>query len=431
MRFSKSFLLITLAYFALRILWIFSVPMVEAPDEFSHAWVFQFLKDHARLPHPAEVYGGGPSAVYGPIPQLGYIPHVLVASALFFVEPTLAARFGSLICGYVAVVFAYLLGKELFGKEQQAAIALPLMFVFHPQMVLVNAYTNNDSTTCALTTATTYMLVRVLKRGLSIKDAVIFGFLLGYTALCKYSGYSIYPAAALALILTVIIHRISIVDTLKYVATISGIALALSGWWFYNTYHDYHGDLLGTKTMRDIWARTYNRPLEYYQSPSHIIKELRWWRMTAFSYWGMFGYMTRYLYRPLYFGYLGFMLISALAGIKQLVMGMIGLFKKQDLDAAERKERAIERAIWWTFATCCIFNIGAMIWASTINLGGAQGRYLFPSEAPLMALLVAGLKNVGGKAGRILVVSLVVFNALVAIWAFIWLFPVYGFRVKP
>lgn len=72
-----------------------------------------------------------------------------------------------------------------------------------------------------------------------------------------------------------------------------------------------------------------------------------------------------------------------------------------------------------------------------MNLGGAQGRYLLPSEVALLALLVGGLSRLG-KFGKYVVLSLVIFNAAVCIGAFVMLMNTkveppaqgYGFTTK-
>lgn len=71
-----GFALLAFAFVAVRLPWIFMVPMQEAPDEYAHYWVIKFLREHWRLPSAVEVHAGGPSAVYGSLPQLGYLPHV-------------------------------------------------------------------------------------------------------------------------------------------------------------------------------------------------------------------------------------------------------------------------------------------------------------------------------------------------------------------
>lgn len=78
---------------------------------------------------------------------------------------------------------------------------------------------------------------------------------------------------------------------------------------------------------------------------------------------------------------------------------------------------------------CLVANILAMIYASTVNLGGGQGRYLFPSEIPIMSILVAGLTSLKAPWSKTLLLSLLIFNIAVAIGATVYLFPLYGFNL--
>ncbi len=130
-------------YFLTRLPWIFMVPMVEAPDEFSHFWVLRFLLEHARLPEAQEVLDGGPSAVYGSLPHLGYIPHVAAGWIGSVVAPSVdlsvTSRFGSLFSGLVLLWCAWEFGKRLFVSDKLLGLALPMIVVFHPQMVLENS----------------------------------------------------------------------------------------------------------------------------------------------------------------------------------------------------------------------------------------------------------------------------------------------------
>ena len=70
---SKVIFILLAIYFAVRLPWLYLVPMVEAPDEFSHFWVLKFMAEHCRLPEASEIFQGGPSAVYGSYPPMGYL----------------------------------------------------------------------------------------------------------------------------------------------------------------------------------------------------------------------------------------------------------------------------------------------------------------------------------------------------------------------
>lgn len=435
MRISRQLILIIFVYFLIRLPWLFSVPMAEAPDEFSHYWVFRFVAEHMRLPSAAEVTAGGPSGVYGSLPQLGYIPHVLVCKILPIGDLSLVGRFGSLLAGLVAVVAAYFIGLEIFDVGA-LALSLPLIMLFHPQLVFINSYSNSDTTACALTSVTLYLCVRILKTGLTIRKAVLLGFLLGWTALTKYSGVALFPATLVALLAAFYIHRVSFGKVIQYLLLVGGTFLATCAWWFVHSMQEFHGDLLGTKTMRETWARTYNKPLEFHMPVSHVIKDQVFWSTVHDSFWGVFGYMTRFLWSQIYYTYLGFLLLAIAGGARVLCSNLKGL-QSQFAEMTTNRQRFVTPAIWWMFAILVFVNIAAMVIGASMNLGGAQGRYLLPSEIALLALLIGGLSKLG-KIGKHLVIGLVVFNAVVVIGSFIMLINTkmpesaqrYGFTTK-
>ncbi len=427
MRISRQLIFIICAYFLIRLPWLFFVPMVEAPDEFSHYWVFRFMAEHMRLPSAVEVALGGPSGVYGSLPQMGYIPHVLVCKIFPIGDLSLVGRFGSLFTGLIAVIAAYFLGVEIFTSSL-CALALPVMMLFHPQLVFVNSYSNSDTTTCALTTVLMYLCARVLKIGVTGRTALLIGFLLGWTALTKYSGVAIFPATAIALFLSFYIHRVSPLKCIKYLFIVGGMFFATCGWWFVHSMEEFHGDILGTRTMRETWARTYNKPLEFHMSVSRVIKDPLWWSTVHDSYWGLFGYVNKFLWQPVYYVYLGFLFLAIACGARDLVAELAKSKLKAKLGALiTDRIQIIQPAVWLTLATCCFTNLAAMIIGSSMNLGGAQGRYLFPSEAALMALLIAGVFKIGKSYGQYSVMALMVFNAVVCIGSFIMLWNTPGY----
>lgn len=403
-----------------RLPWIFTIPVAEAPDEVNHWWVIHFLQQHLRLPNSQEVLNGGTVAVYGSLPQLAYLPHALVSLFYPAADQLLFARFGSLLMGLITVAISWRIGQELFPGRRLLAFALPALLVFHPQLVFVNSYNNNDSTSCALGSLLVYLLIRLLKHGLSWKRSAGIGFLLGWLALCKYSGYILFPLAALSVVAAGLLHGTSMAWLIAHCLVMLTITLIMSGWWFVRNYQEFSGDILGTQTMYITWAKAYHKSLSYYLSPWAIITQLRWWRMFYFSFWGMFGYMNIYLWRPVYIVYFAYLLAGAAGWLKYA-------YHKIKSPSAESAPDKIAISVWLMLLLCCCLNLTAMIWASTGNLGGPQGRYFFISEIPICVLLLAGLSRLGPKTGKAAVCSLLVFNAIVCLGSWLMLVLRYGF----
>ena len=488
-RWSMSLFALCIAFVLVRLPFIFTVPMQEAPDEFAHYWVIRFIKDHARLPNAHEVMAGGPSAVYGSLPQLGYIPHLLMVSLVPQADLSLFERFGSLAMGLVLLYAAYQIGRLLFPRNKLMSFAVPVLVVFHPQLAFVHSYTNNDATSSALAAVILLLTLRSVKDGIKISRAAVMGVLMGWLALSKYSGLAIMPVVALALVAAAVLHKTSVAKFVSAMAVLGGLAAGISLPWFLHNYAEYSGDFLGTNTMYKSWATTFHRDLNYHVSIYRVIKELRWWRMMFFSFWGLFGYMTKYMWRPTYFVYLGFLIASACGGITMLVRsirqrqqsvgtravnagsesvgaigatggpgsvgvpgsigvvgstgvsGSIGVPRSTGVPgtrsvvpgylASFAGEQWQMRVMWASLGLCVLINVSAMLWASTTNLGGPQGRYLFTSEVPVLALLVAGLNQLHQRWGKRLVMGFILFNMIVCFGAWMMLYCAYGFHGHP
>ncbi|MBX9687729.1 MAG: hypothetical protein K2X27_13570 [Candidatus Obscuribacterales bacterium] len=411
---AKEFLILAGIYLFFRLPFLFIVPMSEAPDEFAHFWVIKFLKENLSLPSAAQVQAGGESAVYGSLPQLGYIPHVVCGFLGGSEQLAMTERLGSLLMGLLMLWAAYSAAKLLFRENKLARLAVPAAIASHPQLAFIHAYANNDSTSSALASILLFLALQSLSSGLLFRRTVLIGILVGWLALSKYSGLAIIPVLALALISSIFIHGSSIGSAVFSFLLAALVAISLSGWWFIQNAQQYPGDFMGTKTMYLSWAKTFHRDIHYYLPASHIIKDHRWWRMSFFSYWGLFGYMNKYLWKFIYFIYLG-LVLSAVAG------WIRGLFR-----AKSYAHRKTEILMWSCLGLTVLINISSMIWASVYNLGGPQGRYLITSEIPIMALLIGGFSLFGKSIGRILTLSLLSLNTAVTIGTWIYLFLAYG-----
>lgn len=410
---------------SVRIPFVFVIPMVEAPDEFAHYWVTKFIAENLRLPAAPEVALGGPSAVYGSLPVLGYLPHILVARMFPLADISLVERFGSVLMGILLVYISILLGRELFPERKLLALAQPVIVAFHPQLVFVNAYCNNDSTTSALCAAVLLLLIYCLKRGPKMIYAVVIGCLLGVTALSKYSGLAVAPTAVVAVGLALWLHKASARQIMSF-AAVGFVSAALScGWWFWRSYGEFGGDLTGTKTMRATWAATYKRP-ETFIAPWPILRQRQWWNQLFTSFWAVFGYQSRYLWPPVYAAYLFFLAIAALTPLfslsKRLRAGSAG--------SAPSKKELESISIWASLMLFVFFNFVSLIAASCFNLGGPQGRYLFASEAAIIALIVAGLGQLKGRLADAAVLLFALFNIVVCIGSFVFLHQLFGFTTR-
>ncbi len=417
--------MLCLAAAAVRVPFIFTVPMREAPDEFSHFWVIKFLHDHLRLPSAAEVTAGGASGVYGSLPQFGYVPHVLLTMPFPEDMQMLTARFGSLMMGLVMIWAAYHTGQMLFKKDNLLAYALPCTLIVHPQLAFLHCYSNSDSTSSALSSVIILLMLQIIYQGVSLRRATIIGALSGWMALSKFSTLAVIPVVALAVVASTIIHGSGWGLAVLSLMAMGAAGAAVSGWWLVRNYYEFNGDIMGTKTMYATWAKLFNRKQDFYLPPSHIVKNFSWWRMLFFSYWGLFGYMTRYMWRPVYVVYAVFFFPSIVGIIRTTFSGI------KTCLADGRRLLTAQSIAWICLLLIVLINIASIVWASMVNLGGPQGRYLFTSEIPIISLIILGLNSICRKYGHKFVIAFVFWNAMVCIGSFIYLFSLYGFNPRP
>jgi len=435
--------LFVLLYLLLRLPWVFTLPTTEAPDEGNHYWVCHFLTTHLRLPSGPEVLAAGGPAEYGSLPQFGYLPNVVCS--LFANQSTMPtlSRIGSVIAGIPTLIAAFLIGKEVFPGCLIRSLALPLLIVLHPQLVFTQSYTNTDSTTVSLASVSIYLVICAIKRGLSMKASIVLGFLVGWLALSKHTGLSIVPALGLGVIAATFGRGESAASALKKIFAAACVFAATCGWWFVRNYFEFSGDILGSRTMYETWSKILPRKDGVILHPWPEVHQLGWWRYVFFDFFGLFGYMNRYIYRPAYIAYFAYVLAA--------LVGWSGIFRlkkraqsapsgenlpKPEIDSdlsgapgqvCETPDKKIEvRAqtmIWILFLLCPMLNLAAMITATLLKVTGPHGRYLFPSIIPIDAMMIAGFFRLGDRFGRWATLSLLLLHLAVTVGSWLFFYP--------
>jgi 4-amino-4-deoxy-L-arabinose transferase-like glycosyltransferase len=415
-----------------RLLWLGMVPVAEAPDELTHLWVIRFLLAHMRLPSGQEVLAAGPVAVYGSIPQLGYVPHLIAIQVLPNLTDLIAARAGSLVMVIITVLLARAIALRVFAGKPLLEWSLPLVLVFHPQLVFVGAYVNNDSTACALSSAILLLLIDSLARGLRYWRSLLVGILIGWLVLTKYSGFSVIPCAGIYLIVAGLLRRVRLTQIWAHLALTFGTAVGLSGWWFVRNSYEFHGDITGSNTLFKTWTEAYHRKVDAAGSPFLVVTQSRWWRMNFFSFWGWFGYMTRSLPRLIYYGYICFVSLSLFGFVHRSYRRRKNRgtrFPRFIGATAQSGSEQTKRAIWSLMWLCVLINFAMAVYGTASGVSGPQGRYFFSSEIPLMSLMLAGLAGLPAKYRRGAILSFVGYNIFCYAYASWYLYSLYGFSI--
>jgi hypothetical protein len=164
--------------------------------------------------------------------------------------------------------------------------------------------------------------------------------------------------------------------------------------------------------MYKTWSQILPKKNGLILHPWPKVNSIAWWRYIHFDFWGLFGYMNRYLFRPVYIAFLGLSIASLLGWIRSNIQG------------ESKQENKNTRLIWLMFLLCGLLNLIANIYVTVSNVSGPHGRYLFPSIIPLIALMLAGFNRLGKNASLYLSSSLLILCILSNILScYIYYFP--------
>lgn len=145
---------------------------------------------------PADRHATGPenAAGYSPVYYAPAIPFYLAAQPLSVESRLAAVRLWSVLLGVLAAAFAYLAARWALESTPLAAAAT-VFFIMQPMNSQQTAIVNNDALLIALAAAFWWRFYRVLRHGLSAREAFVMGGLTGLAYLAKPQG--IFLAAAI------------------------------------------------------------------------------------------------------------------------------------------------------------------------------------------------------------------------------------------
>ena len=161
----------------------------------------------ARL-HPRASDGGGneTAATHGPIYYAALAPAYLLASSSPFSQLTLM-RLASALIGALTVLFTFLLARELAPGRRWLAVLAALLVAYEPMYGFISGAVNNDVGLNAGAAALELLLIRMLRRGLTLPWGLLTGALLLLLPIVKGTAYSLYPVAGLAILFALLRHH--------------------------------------------------------------------------------------------------------------------------------------------------------------------------------------------------------------------------------
>jgi 4-amino-4-deoxy-L-arabinose transferase-like glycosyltransferase len=176
-------------------------------------WLQSDVTAYRRLlatTHAKSDDGGGyqTTSSYGPLYYYAVAPGYLLASGGSAFSQLSAARLMSALIGALAAVFAFLTVRELAPRQRFAAVLAALVVAYEPMYSFISGSVNNDVGIDVGGAAVAYLLVRLIRRGPTLRLLLGLGLLLGLLPAVKTTGYELIVLAILALAGSVWHHRL-------------------------------------------------------------------------------------------------------------------------------------------------------------------------------------------------------------------------------
>ena len=434
--------LITLASFVIYFAWSQVMPLIEAPDEYLRYLVPHYIMEHGVLPvgwdetirHPAVGTSYG-FTVYGS--SLVSVPFMLVANAFGADDQGLiaAARLSSVLFGAGTVALCFPIGSRLL-KRPSSVVLLALLVGFLPQFAFLSSYLNSDTIEVFATAFVILALMRGVENGWRFPDCALLGVALG---ICALSYYFAYGAILVSIVVYFATARRGEPVRAKHASTVRGrmkesaarayvvkpliilaVALLIAGWFFVRNFILYDGDLFGMRandlaselygtdewkpSMRDTLRNQGRSPLSVLTLATEA-GPFAWITVSAQSFVGVFGYLSRFMDPAAYVVYF------VILGIG-LVVGLVSwLF--------ERKQLLLCFGLLALMAIPVLLSV-YFSWASDFQ---AQGRYLMAGMVPLMIFVAKGWESLSLLVERKSVVAgKVVRAAVIVLWLALFAF---------
>ena len=158
--------------------------------------------------HPQASDGGGleTAATHGPAYYAALAPAYMLSTSSP-TEQLALMRLASALIGALAVLFAFLLGRELAPARPWIAVAAALLIAYEPMYGFISGAVNNDVGVNAGAAALMWLLVVIMRRGWRPLPALAMGVVLLLLPAIKQTAFSLYPVAALAIAVALWRHR--------------------------------------------------------------------------------------------------------------------------------------------------------------------------------------------------------------------------------
>src|SRR6202022_2374161 len=116
-------------------------------------------------------------------------------------------RLASGLIGALTVLFTFMLARELAPGRPWLAVLAALLVAYQPMYGFISGIVNNDVGVNAGAAALELLLIRMLRRGITVPWGLLTGAVLVALPIVKGTGLSLYPVAALVFLATLWRHH--------------------------------------------------------------------------------------------------------------------------------------------------------------------------------------------------------------------------------
>jgi 4-amino-4-deoxy-L-arabinose transferase-like glycosyltransferase len=402
LRVSKGLLsLIVAIYCLLGLAYAFETPKWQVPDEPAHYNYVLYLAENYRF--PVLQMGDYPHQYLEEIKAANFPSHMsiaplryefhqpplyyLLAAALYkatgslgFDGQFLVLRLFSVLLGALLLPVANAIVKEICPHEELLPLTATGLIATVPMHIAMSAAINNDTLAELLLALIVWLCIRILKVGLTQRQALLLGLLLALALLTKTT---IYAPAILAVILALGVRaRVEGRRAfLRQLGFTSGLALLSCLWFLRNVLAYGDLDLFGWQRHDSIvmgqpttaqWIGQYG-----------LSKVIRDFFVTSFrSFWAQFGWM-------------GILVDSRLYVLLGIVSIAVGLGFVLFLARTARNPRLLTPFQCWALSLLLLVFVLVTVAHVLYNVKFVQhqGRYLFPALVPVGLAFALGLRE--------------------------------------
>ena len=426
---------IVIVYLAWSAIYAALTPPWESPDEPSHYLYVRYLAEHGTPPGPSPIEQTGPFWANGFVtsmyewhhPVLGYVPHALVyriwssldpqglpqtfppvnplyelgviRNAYLFLPETIAPldwirsyrglftlRLTSSLLGALTIVCVWGIASTVWPSDSVFAIVAAATVALVPEFIYINSNVRNDSATYLISSAVTWLLVRLIAHpgpAPQRRKVLLLGLVCTVAWLTKSTLLFVLPLTAIVLAIAYPYPR-------AWPALLAWLVTPL---------------VIGVGLYYLIFPQA-RQGLESIQELTRIdLTTITWSTLTdglpllRDLFWARFGWANVVL-PPLWTE------IPTVLGLGGIVTSIAVLIRGRRIGKCPmtgRQLAVLTVALGLVVLAFVRFNLATF---------QPQGRYLFPVIGVLAILALVGPWQVGGKRGRKLVTTVIVLDLM-------------------